>query len=147
MKYPIGYIAILLGVISLGLSIYLLEERTTLEDMQRQQATSTAGLSFSIGSKTMTVGASDHHEERQEELRQQEQRVKRLRLGTLVLALAAIALVPFSLTREKSKAIVVFAAILPLLALTWQYIAVGIAIGVGLAVFLMVLGAIGGALS
>ena len=45
---------------------------------------------------------------------------------------------------KNTKVVSIIAGVLPVVAITWHFVAIGIAAGVGLAVFLVVISAIGG---
>lgn len=105
------------------------------------------GFSVNLGGRTKPVDEPPTvTEARQAEAESDKMRDNWLRNCTLAAgccSLLAAVLGPFAWVKEKQPAITAPAMVIATVALTWQFIAVGIAVGVGLAVLLIIISLIG----
>ncbi len=158
-KHPFGLAALLISIIALGLAVVpmiALDEPVTLDPLYRDPPPPPAGndgvtlkyKSFSVtfgGDKDDESAANpDAETDRKESAgapapTHRERLLKTFRISAVACALIALVLGPIAWVRETQPALSGTAMGIACLALIWQYILIGIIVGVAIAVLLFVL--------
>ena len=147
-RHYIGMLAIALGIISLGLSVYLFDQKQELEEQKTSDVKIDTDFTFKFGEKEFSIGSKSRDEESQDftEIEKREKEVRSLNISMISIASIAFILVPVSWIKEKNKTVSVVAAIFPVIAIAWQFIVIGIAAGVAIAILLVFLSALSGSI-
>jgi hypothetical protein len=147
----LGICCLLVAVLALGLAVIpgIAFDRpiTVLPPPPPPQAEETSGgvtlrykgLAMNLGGKTKPVPKA----EAKKLLSPRDYWLKGFTLAAVGCSLVGMVLGTFSWAYEKQPAISGPAMLIASIALTWQYIAIGIAAGVAIAVILLIMGAIG----
>ncbi len=149
-KNRLGITALLIGIVALGLAVIpglameRPEERPETPPLIESESDGGVTLTFKEFSVTWG-GKSEEGEEVAEQAVNQEEPIDRNRLlkwftlSAVCFSLVGLVLGPISWARERQPAISGSAIGVCCLALVWQYVVIGIAVGVGIAVLLIVL--------
>ncbi len=140
-NHYIGILAILLGVLALGLSVYLIEKKQELEEQRISKVNLKTDFTFKFGKKEFTVGSNSREKDSEDfpEIKRKEDEIQSLNLSMISFACLAFVLVPISWIKEKNKAISIISAAFPVMAIAWQFIVIGIAAGIAIAILLIIL--------
>ncbi len=142
----LSYVALGVGIAALGLAVVpgiAMGQPLPLLDQiaDREEERSPRGMTVSFGKLSFTVGGDEQVNDGVETDAARARRVRRgFDLSAAGVALCGLVLGPVSWVREKRRAVSGSAMGICCLALVWQYLIIGLAIGVAAAVLLMVLG-------
>lgn len=143
-RASLSYVALGVGVLALGLAVIpgiaMDQPLPILDDSEERKESQAARWTFSFNDVSFSIGGEKTDDEEETEA----ERARRIRRGfdlsAAGLAICGMVLGPVSWAREKRRALSGSAMGICVLALVWQYVVIGIALGVAVAVLLIVLG-------